>query len=76
VGAAVGSAVGVAVGSAVGVVVGSAVGVSMTLETAVSIMVSGVGVAPQAVANRDNITINGKYKMVRFMIFLLFWFMV
>jgi hypothetical protein len=35
-------------------------------------MVSGVGVALQAVANRDSITINGKYKMVRFMFFLLF----
>jgi hypothetical protein len=76
-GGSVGTAIGVAVGIGVGVggalvAVGSAVGVSMTSETAASTMVSGAGLAPQAVANRDNITINGKYKMVRFMFFLLF----
>jgi hypothetical protein len=45
------------------VAVGSAVGVAVG---------SGADMTPQAAANRDNITINGKYRMVRFMFFLLF----
>jgi hypothetical protein len=48
----------------VGAAIGSAVGVTVG---------SGADMAPQAVANRDSITINSKYRMVRFMFFLLLW---
>jgi phage tail tape-measure protein len=66
VGVALGFAVGEAVGSTVGVAAGSTADVSTTLETAVGALVSGVDVAPQAVANNDSNTINDKFRMPLF----------
>jgi hypothetical protein len=52
----------------VGVAVGSAVGVSMALGTAVAIAVSGVDAGPQAAISNEAITINVRYKLLRFMV--------